>query len=168
MRFRVIFYLIITVLLNSCASPKAENFRDFIVSQERVAFDIIAGKNGAEFQKQEYIINENYSEALKAVEEQKKMFRNITQQIRLYNSDGIEQAGSLKKAALDYYTTLGALYYYDKGLIELQMSHKEPTQIADFYSDMLKKKKKLYEELYRKELLLSKALNRFENANNLR
>ncbi|MCD9854451.1 hypothetical protein LUD75_07025 [Epilithonimonas sp. JDS] len=156
----------------SCNSPKAEDFREKIDGQERVAFHIVAGKDGYESRKLKSLLDEDYDGALKAVDRKSKAFDKIIFDIKKMQTLNVDEASALKGAAINYYEALKKLHAYDRKEIIQQLKTKnvDSSQLPSEQKTLLniyREKKSFYEDVYERESLYSEAKRKFDEANGL-
>jgi len=173
MRFNILLYLFFILIINSCQSPKANAFRSTVVEKERIAFNIITSKNGTESQKLEYLVADDYKNALKAVDQQKKEFDQIILSLDSLETKDIKDASLLKNAAVNYYTALRDLHYFDrKEILQRELIYNNHSNYKKSQQDELlnlyKQKKAYFNRVYKEESLLSNALQKFDISNGLR
>jgi len=173
MRFNILLYLFFILIINSCQSPKANAFRSTVVEKERIAFNIITSKNGTESQKLEYLVADDYKNALKAVDQQKKEFDQIILSLDSLETKDIKDASLLKNAAVNYYTALRDLHYFDrKEILQRELIYNNHSNDKKSQQDELlnlyKQKKAYFNRVYKEESLLSNALQKFDISNGLR
>jgi len=173
MRFNILLYLFFILIINSCQSPKANAFRSTVVEKERIAFNIITSKNGTESQKLEYLVADDYKNALKAVDQQKKEFDQIILSLDSLETKDIKDASLLKNAAVNYYTALRDLHYFDrKEILQRELIYNNHSNDKKSQQDELlnlyKQKKAYFNRVYKEESLLSDALQKFDISNGLR
>jgi len=173
MRFNILLYLFFILIINSCQSPKANAFRSTVVEKERKAFNIITSKNGTESQKLEYLVADDYKNALKAVDQQKKEFDQIILSLDSLETKDIKDASLLKNAAVNYYTAFRDLHYFDrKEILQRELIYNNHSNDKKSQQDELlnlyKQKKAYFNRVYKEESLLSDALQKFDISNGLR
>ncbi|MFC4163046.1 hypothetical protein ACFOWU_05230 [Epilithonimonas zeae] len=173
MRFNILLYLFFILIINSCQSPKANAFRSTVVEKERIAFNIITSKNGTESQKLEYLVADDYKNALKAVDQQKKEFDQIILSLDSLETKDIKDASLLKNATVNYYTALRDLHYFDrKEILQRELIYNNHSNDKKSQQDELlnlyKQKKAYFNRVYKEESLLSDALQKFDISNGLR
>lgn len=172
MKFNSFLIISLFFLLVSCQHRDAIDFKAKILAQERTAFNIVLAKNGSESKKLEYLIKDNYEAALETVTIQAKEFDKLIQDIKIIPEDDIKEAGSLKTAAIAYYTALKDLHLYDKKEIE-QRALIQKLEDKDLRSEQKKlldlaiQKNALYSKVYKQEEFLNKAFKKFDSANGL-
>lgn len=158
--------------LSSCKPRKAMAFKDTIVQQERVAFSLLTGKDSPRARMLDYLIKEDYTNALAMINQQDTAFSKIIRDIETLSSDGITGGDALKTAALQYYTALKELETFDR----IEITHQEATRNAkrrklraaqDKTLELSLQKQGLYKKVYEKEKLLYDALQQFDAANGI-
>jgi hypothetical protein len=169
-----IFSLLVVIIaaLASCKPRKAIEFRAAIQQKERAATAIIVGKGGPDDRKDSLLIIEDFKGALQATDEEEQALNNIIQEIKMLSTEGVKEGAQLKTAAINYYAALKALEAYDrKEIAQQEISIGDDKEKASAAQDSLMKlavdKRKLYDEVYKKEAVLLKALQEFEKANGI-
>ncbi|WP_312766205.1 hypothetical protein [Epilithonimonas sp.] len=170
MKFKFFLFALVLLISNSCRSPKTNSFRDSIIKKERVAFQIILGKEGSETKKLDNLVKGDFKGALAAVDQQKLEFDKLIGSIQTLSSDGIQEGESLKMAAINYYKALQELHYFDRKDIEQQalirkLNGKEKEIAQDALIELSRQKRSLYAKVYENEYRLSNALDKFDTAN---
>ncbi|MFD2475981.1 hypothetical protein [Epilithonimonas zeae] len=143
------------------------------MEKERIAFNIITSKNGTESQKLEYLVADDYKNALKAVDQQKKEFDQIILSLDSLETKDIKDASLLKNATVNYYTALRDLHYFDrKEILQRELIYNNHSNDKKSQQDELlnlyKQKKAYFNRVYKEESLLSDALQKFDISNGLR
>lgn len=160
-------------MMSSCQSPKTDAFRSAVVGKERMAFNIITSKNGSESQKLESLIADDYQNALEAVDQQKKEFDQIISSLDSLETKDINDGSLLKNAAINYYTALRDLHYFDRKeilqreLIYNNHSNDKTSQLNELLN-LYKQKKTYFNRVYKEESSLSDALQKFDISNNIK
>lgn len=172
MKLRIFLLAFLYVVLNSCKSPKTAEFRESIIQKERVAFRIILGKDGPGNKKLNFLANGDFKGASAAIDHQATEFDKLIESIELLSSDGSPEAETLQIAAIDYYRALKDLHFFERKEIEQQKligqsSDKDLKLAQEQLIELAKHKKSLYQKVYKKEHLLSLALDQFDKANGL-
>lgn len=172
MKLKILSFAFLLISITSCQSRKASDFRETIDQQERVAFNIVVGKDGPEEKKLQYLIKDDYKGALAAVDQQAAAFDKLIEDIKALPADGIEQGGELKNAAINYYTALKALHFYDKkeivqreAIVKLKGEALQPAQRE--LIELAVQKKALYQNVYKQERMLHEASKKFNTANRI-
>lgn len=173
MKFNILLYSFLALLMTSCGSPKAKSFRSAIVEKERIVFKIITDKDGTESQKLEFLIADDYQNAIKTVDRQKMEFDKIIASLDSLDASNIKDGLLLKNSAKNYYTALRDLHYFDRKEIvqrELIFNHRDNETQAeqDKLLNLYKQKKLYFNKVYEKESLLSSALQRFDISNGIK
>jgi hypothetical protein len=169
----IIFSLaFLLISLTSCKSPKASDFREAIIQKERVAFVIVLGKHGSETQKLERLIKNDYKGALTLVDKQAREFDKLIKDIEALPAKDIKQGNALKNAAINYYTALKELHYFDRKEIAqseaiLQLKNEELRAAQHNLVELARQKKALYEKLYKQEGVFHDALQKFNSVNHM-
>ncbi len=87
--------------------------------------------------------------------------------------EGIKMGSEVKKAALEYYTTVRDLFIYDLKEIPLRENlfdtlHRERADTAgDQLQQLSRDKLKIYEVIHKKDEALQNALKQFSNVNGI-
>ncbi|MGC5745629.1 hypothetical protein [Chryseobacterium sp. NFX27] len=169
MRANIILIILMCSLLG-CKSPEAGKFREEIVKNERIAFNIVLSKDSYDEQKLESLIKNDFKGALVAVDKQSKQFDSLIQHIKGLPAENIAEGPQLKEAAINYYTALKDLHYFDRKEIEQQEviflgKDKYSSTSSNRLIELARQKKRLYEKVYQQEDLLKKAFTKFDLAN---
>jgi len=169
MRANIILIILMSSLLG-CKSPEAGKFREEIVKNERMAFNIVLSKDSYDEQKLESLIKNDFKGALVAVDKQSKQFDSLIQHIKSLPAENIAEGPQLKEAAINYYTALKDLHYFDRKEIEQQEviflgKDKYSSTSSNRLIELARQKKRLYEKVYQQEDLLKKAFTKFDLAN---
>ncbi len=170
MKLKIFLLVFVLLISNSCRSPKAANFRNNIVQKERVAFQIILGKDGSETKKLNYLVKGNFKGAIAAVDQQALEFDKLINSIEMLSSDGIQEGEPLKTAAINYYKSLKALHFFERKEIGQQeliskLDNEDPKLGQDQLIELARQKKYLYAKVYENEHLLGVALDKFDTEN---
>lgn len=170
MKFKIFLLALVLLISNSCRSPKTTSFRDSIVKKERVAFQIILGKEGAGTKKLNDLAKGDFQGALAAVDQQKLEFDKLIGSIGTLSTDDIQEGAPLKRAAINYYKSLLELHYFDRKDVEQQaliskLNGLDSKIAQDQLIELARQKKSLYAKVYENEYLLSNALGKFDAAN---
>lgn len=169
MKANIILIILMCSLLG-CKSPEAGKFREEIVKNERIAFNIVLSKDSYDEQKLESLIKNDFKGALVAVDKQPKQFDSLIQHIKSLPAENIAEGPQLKEAAINYYTALKDLHYFDRKEIEQQEviflgKDKYSSTSSNRLIELARQKKRLYEKVYQQEDLLKKAFTKFDLAN---
>lgn len=170
MNFKIFLLAFLFLMINSCKSPKTKDFRESIVQEERVASQIIFGKDGPETKKLKYLAENDFKGALRAVDQQAVEFDKLIKSIKILSSDDIKEGEPLKMAAINYYQSLKELHFFDRQEIVQQqliskLYGKDQKMAQDQLIELARQKKSLYTKFYKNENLLSIALAKFDAAN---
>lgn len=65
------------ISFTSCKSWRTIEFKEAIIQKERVAFNIVLGKNGSEAHKLECLIKNDYKGALASVDKQVSLINSL-------------------------------------------------------------------------------------------
>lgn len=172
MKWNILLVVGLLISITSCKSRDAVDLRDTILQKERVAFNLVLGKNGLGAQKLACIIKGDYKGALALVDQQASEFDKLIKDIEVLPADEIREGKLLKHAAAGYYAALKTLHYFDRKEIEqvesvhqLKGSALETAQQKNI--ELARSKKALYEKVYQQESILSEAFKKFNSANGL-
>lgn len=170
MKIKIFLLAFVLLVINSCKSPKAAEFRESITQKERVAFQIILGKDGPESKKLSYLVKSDFKGAMAAVDEQAREFDKLIKGIKTLSSNGIKEGEPLKVAAINYYRSLKELHFFEHKEIAQQsiiskLDDNDLKMAQDELIDLARQKKLLYTKVYENEHLLSAALDKFDVAN---
>lgn len=170
MKFSLLLPFFLLILMSSCESSKAIDFKKSLAQSERKAFDIILGKEGSGEKKLKYLTEDNYKGALAAVDQQAKEFDKLIDDIKKLSTKDIPEAASLKTASIAYYQALKELHIFDRKEITEEellttLKNEEHKKANDNIIALAKQKKLLYEAVYKKEALLHTATEKFNTAN---
>ncbi|WP_281233285.1 hypothetical protein [Flavobacterium gelatinilyticum] len=171
-RFGIFLTSFLFIIISSCKSSRAADFKESLDQSERRAFEIIVGKEGSGEEKLKYLEKEDYKGAIKAVEQQAVEFDALIAAIRKLSSEGVPEGESLKTASVEYYQALKALNVFDKKEIEQQallktLKNNESKNASDSLMTLTRQKKQLYNAVYEKEARLHTAAESFKAANGL-
>lgn len=171
-KFKISVFLSLAILLVACTSKKAKDFEKALDVQERKVTHMLIGKNASESLKLDYLIADNFDQALAVVEKQEQEFNEIIKAIKDLDGRNLNKAAELKKAKIDYYESLKVLHTYAKKEIEQQkLIHntkgKERSHAQDRLIELMKAKQALYEQVYQADERLYNVLVEFEQANGL-
>lgn len=171
-RMNIFLVVFLLISFTSCKSRRTIEFREAIVQKERVAFNIVLGKNGSEVQKLERLIKNDYKGALALVDKQAREFDQLIKDIESLPADGIRQGEALKRAAVDYYAALKELHFFDRREIaQSEAIHQlgdEELSVAQHELVALAHEKKIfYEKVYRQEEMFATVLKKFDAANDI-
>lgn len=170
-----IFFLTACLLLSlaSCKPRKAMEFKERIVQKERVAFNILVGKNGSEGKKLDLLIKGDYKGAQAAIDQQEKEFNELLKSIETLQADDIKLGTELKAAAVQYYTALKQLQLSDRESIihEEALHHLKGDSLETSQNKLLelsRQKQDLYKIVYERETSLYETIRKFDSANGIR
>lgn len=172
MRLIIFSTVFLLIGLASCKPRKAIAFKDAIVQKEQVAFNIVAGENGAGDQKLQHLVKEDYKGALTWVDREEEEFNKLVKDIEALPAEGIKQGNELKAAAVDYYVALKELQIFDR----VEITHREASlhmkgealDTANHRTLQLSlQKQDLYKKVYEKESVLSQVMEKFNSANGI-
>lgn len=172
MRFGIFITAFLSILITSCKSSKAADFKESFHQFERRAFEITIGKEGPGEKKLNCLVKEDYEGALAAVDQQSKEFDMLIADIKKLAIQDIPKGESLKTASLEYYQALKELHVFDRKEIEQQALLKtlKNDKLKDGLNNIMtlaRQKKLLYNKVYKEEALLHTATESFEAANGL-
>ncbi|PAM96352.1 hypothetical protein B4N84_02710 [Flavobacterium sp. IR1] len=172
MRFGIFITAFLSILITSCKSSKAVDFKESFNQFERRAFEITIGKEGPGEKKLNCLVKEDYEGALAAVDQQSKEFDILITDIKKLATQDIPKGESLKTASLEYYQALKELHVFDRKEIEQQALLKtlKDDKLKDGLNNIMtlaRQKKLLYDAVFKKEALLHTANKNFEVANDL-
>ncbi|HWV67715.1 hypothetical protein [Chitinophaga sp.] len=173
MKQKIFVIIFLATGLISCKSKKAIELRNVIVKQERVAFNILVGKGGAEEEKLNCLIKKDFKGALVATDKIEQEFNNIIKTIEALPTEGVKQGDELKKAAVDYYTGLRDMKNREREEIRQQEAgyDKDPEKAsiaANKLVELNKEQLVMSGKVREKDEKLYHTLQQFEEANNLR
>ncbi|EJL73913.1 hypothetical protein [Chryseobacterium populi] len=174
MYFKIPFLLLIVTTIISCSNKKAADFKKSITDKKSEVYNMLLGEKGLESRKLDYLIKQDYSNALLLVDQQETKFNSVIKDIEMLNPDGIEDGKQVQKAAVDYYRILKKLFLCSRDEIEQQVvtrsksDEKKISAAQDRILEVLLEKQKLYQQLYEKDELLFKALKQFDDKNGLK
>lgn len=172
MRLIVFSTVFLLISFTSCKSREAIEFREAIVQKERVASNMLLGKNGLESRKLDHLIKNDYKGALALVDKQEEGFNKLIKEIETLPADGIKQGNELKTAAADYYIALKELHLFDR----VEITHREASlhmegetlQAAQNKSLQLTLQKlDMYKKVYEKDSVFYHSLEKFNSANGI-
>ena len=170
MRFGIYITAFLFIITSSCGSSNAADFKELTNQWERRAFEITIGKEGPGEKKLNCLVKEDYKGALVAIDQQRKEFDLLIDDIRKLSTDGIPKGESLKNASLEYYKSLKELHLFDQKEIEQQeilrtlKNNKLKTGLNNLMT-LARQKKMLYTAVYEKEALLHTATENFDAVN---
>ncbi len=170
MRFGIYITAFLFIIITSCESSKAADFKESINQSERRAFKIILGKEGPGEKKLNCLVKEDYKGALTAVDQQGKEFDILINDIKKLSTKGIPNGESLKTASLEYYQSLKELHGFDRKEIEQQallqtLNNNKLKEAQNNLIILARQKKMLYTAVYEKEALFHTAAKNFEAVN---
>ena len=147
-------------------------FKHTLDVQERRVTQMLIGKKGSESRKLNYLIADNFDQALKVVDEQEREFDSVLYVLEKLKTADLEKATALQNAAINYYGSLKALHMYAKKEITQQklianVSGVEKDKAQDELIKLAKDKKVLYDNVYQTEEPFHNVLLAFEDANGL-
>lgn len=163
-------FLLITLV--SCKPRKAIALKESIAKQERVAFNILLGKNGPESQKLSCLVKEDFKGALAAVDKQEKAFDQLIRELETLPAEGIKQGNELKTAAVNYYTAVREMQLFDRVVITQQevsagMKGEELYAAQDKILELSRRKQDMSQKVHEKENELHLAMEKFNSVNGL-
>lgn len=170
--YKLIILSFFLIGLASCKPRKAMEFKEAIMQKERVAFNILVGKNGSESKKLDFLIQGKYDEALATVNKQEKEFNDLIKDIEVMPTEGFKQGNELKAAAIHYYAAVKELQVFDsKSIINQKATRIAKGKTLD---SLLKgsleislQKQEIYKKVHEGEEALYNALNKFNSANGI-
>ncbi|QSW89239.1 hypothetical protein J0383_00135 [Flavobacterium endoglycinae] len=170
MKFSVFIPFFLLVMMSSCESSRAIDFKKSLSQSERRLFQIVLGKDSWGEKKMQYVIDNNYKDALAAVDQQAKEFDNLINYLKKLPTNDIPESEPLKTATIEYYEALKALHTFDRKEIaqrELLVTLKdnERKKASDELIALAKQKKQLYNTVYQKEAILQTASEKFDAYN---
>ena len=157
----------------SCQSKKALEFKNTILQQERIAFNILVGKGGPHEERLKFLIKRDFKNALISIDKEEQAFDSILNNLKALSAQEFKNGKELKASAISYYSTLKTLQISrEREQIEQeQITYgKDPDKIQAAQDSMLqlsRDKLKLHTELNEKEEALYKAIENFNTANGL-
>lgn len=170
----MMFLSIVPMLgLASCQPKKAVALKDAISQKERIAFNMLVGKEGSENRKLGYFINGKYDSALAVIDQQENEFNELISELDALPVEGIKEGAALKDAAKNYYTTLKELQLLDRLVVANRKSGMESKgeqldSINNQSLELSNRKLEMYKRVHEKEELLYEAQNKFNAANGLK
>ncbi|CAM3742652.1 hypothetical protein [Flavobacterium chungbukense] len=169
-RFSIYLTAFLFIIISSCKSSKTADFKESINQWERRAFEITIGKEGPGEKKLNCLVKEDYKGALSAVDQQRKEFDVLIDDIKKLSTGGIPKGESLKNASLEYYKSLKELHLFDRKEIEQQeilqtLKNKKLNVGLNNLMTLARQKKMLYTAVYKKEALLQTATENFDAVN---
>ncbi len=169
----IVLSLSLVLFLSSCMNKKAMEFKHILDVQERKVTQMLIGKKGSESLKLNYLIADNFDEALAAVNKQELEFDTVLHTIKAMGTADLKMAPSLQAAAINYYGSLKALHMYAKKEITQQKiistaKGAEKDKAQDELIKLAKDKQVLYDNVYETEEPFHNVLLAFEDANGLR
>jgi hypothetical protein len=158
--------------LVSCKPRKAIEFKETIVQKERIATEILIGKNGSETKKLECLVKEDYKGALAAINQQEKEFNEIIKAIEALPAGDIKQGNELKTASVNYYIALKELHMFDRLDVEnrqdlYKLKGKELDAAQDKTLELSYKKQDMFDKVFKADSVLRQTLDKFTAANNI-
>lgn len=162
------------LLLASCQSKKAVGLKETLEKKDRIAFNILVGKNGSNEQKLNCLIKRDFKCAIEAIIKQEQEFDKLIEEISAIETDGIKEGSALKKASTNYYQAVKELQAYERLEIaqqEISNDKANSDKIRDDamrkQGELLKEKQKIYKTVYKREAALATAQQHFNVANRL-
>lgn len=154
-------------------NKKALEFKHTLDLQERKVTQMLIGKKGSESLKLNYLIADNFDQALAAVNKQELEFDTVLHAIKALETADLKMASTLQNAAINYYGGLKALHGFAKKEIAQQKvistaNGAEKDKAQNVLIKLAKAKQDLYDNVYRTEEPFRKALVAFQEANGLR
>lgn len=148
-------------------------FKHILDVQERKVTQMLIGKKGSEARKLNYLIADDFDQALKEVDKQEREFDMVLYTLKKLDTANLEKALALRSAAVNYYSSLKALHMYAKKEIQQQkLIFNTKSAARDHAQDELmklaKNKQAMYDDVYRNEKSLHDTLLEFEEGNGLR
>lgn len=168
----LIIYIIIVFPLFSCNKNGAITFRDSITQKEHDISDMLISKNGLESRKLEYLIAEDFDQALAITDSQQVVFDKIIQELKRVNSNQFSGGDHLKKAAVEYHMALKELYLYPKKEITWQKKLSTATKqdkdsLQHDLLEIYKDKQEYFQNVYKANEAYVLAVQRFNKENRL-
>ena len=162
----------VVLFLSSCMNKKAMEFKHVLDVQERKVTQMLIGKKGSESRKLNYLIADDFDQALKVVDEQEREFDAVLYTLKNLDTVGLKKALALQSAAINYYHNLKALHMYAKKEIAQQKvisttNGAERYKAQDELMKLAKAKQTLYDHVYQTEEPFRNELLVFEDANGL-
>lgn len=171
---RNILLILLIFGLSSCQSKKAAQLNTVLVHAERNIFNIMVGKNGPNEKKLKCLIDGNFKCALQAVDDKKKAFNQVINEINAVETKDIEYGNELKKAAISYYDAVKQVEISDRQEIVLQQlsqDKKHTVQVRDSAMakqwQLLNKKMEMRKLITKKETKLAEIQKQFNLVNHL-
>lgn len=154
-------------------NKKALEFKHILDVQERKVTQMLIGKKGSESRKLNYLIADDFDQALKEVDKQEREFDMVLYTLKKLDTADLEKALALRSAAVNYYSSLKALHMYAKKEIQQQKLIFNTKSVArdhaqDELMKLAKNKQAMYDDVYRNEKSLHDTLSEFEEGNGLR
>jgi len=166
--------LFLLALFASCQSKKAIGLKETLEKKERVAFNILVGKNGPNEQKLNCLIKRDFNCAIAAIAQQEQQFDKLIKEITALETADIKAGDALKKATADYYQAVKELQTFERlEIAQQQISNnkahtdKVRDEAMRKLGDLLKEKQEMYQTVYQREASLSAAQKEFTAANRL-
>jgi len=147
-------------------------FKHVLDVQERKVTQMLIGKKGSESLKLNYLIADNFDQALAAVNKQELEFDTVLHTLKALKTADMKMASSLQEAAINYYGSLKALHMYAKKEITQQKiistaKGEAKDKAQDELIELAKAKQTLYYNVYQTEEPFHNVLLAFEDANGL-
>jgi hypothetical protein len=166
----LVFFLLLGIA--ACKPRKATDFKNVILHLADSAKNIVLIKESPEEIKQQSLLKQDYPAAAAALEQEEQAFNALIRRIQALSTEGIKEGEAVKTAALGYYTALRDLYTYDRRQLPLHAAAANPDEAkamdaTDELYQTYKDKQAVFNEVYKKEDALSRALRQFDIANGL-
>jgi len=148
-------------------------FKHALDLQERKVTQMLIGKKGSESRKLNYLIADNFDQALAAVNKQEQEFDTVLYTLNNLETADLKMASALQSAAINYYGNLKALHMHAKKEIAQQKvisitNGAERDKAQEELIKLAKDKQVLYDNVYQTEEPFHNVLLAFEDANGLR
>ncbi|PWN70614.1 hypothetical protein C1631_011695 [Chryseobacterium phosphatilyticum] len=173
MKSNLIFSVLLTVGLISCTSEKAVDFKKEITAQEQIVFNALINKEGYETEKSLSIIKRDYDRALSFINKEEQLFDSVIKHLSILSDDHIKEGAPVKTAAISYYKAMKDLFLLDRQSIQQQkITFSKDIRKVDKAQDSIlqisRKKLEFHKIVEARNMDLQKALEKFDQANNIK
>ncbi|CAH0168846.1 MULTISPECIES: hypothetical protein [unclassified Pedobacter] len=155
---RNILFLVLILIVSSCQSEKAVHLKTVLEQKERVAFNIMLGKNGPNEQKLKCLIAGDFKCAQQAITKEEQAFDKIISEINSLETGDIKYGNELKLATDKYYKAVKEFEVFDRLIIAQQQISQNKTNTEKIRDAAIRQQG----QLSRDKLKMRKIINKKE------